>query len=324
MTTPIQILLCDDDSSFASQVAPRLEREVNNHKAISGNANVEITTCTLYGQISEISKASAKAQNYDIILCDLGWGDHNLAGIQILNDFQLSNPEIFAVLYTAQDEDDIIAQTLEWKLNFIDRIIKVDGSEYFFEMLESIVEVVQTRLGKADKQTPIKGKRLISETDLETFENSILPDIKSLHGKLMPLIDSAMSKNVDLQVTFSQNKLGLQFKASRADQQEQRYLKLTETLSKFPRLEAHDLVALSKKMYLEFVKKTYGSFPGLADERGLDLNNIYRVNRRFKNLPIIVFRFDTVQEMIGKKDSSLEDVQNLLASKTLLKCLIEG
>ena len=70
----------------------------------------------------------------------------------------------------------------------------------------------------------------------------------------------------------------------------------------FPRVESHDLLPISKEAYFEFVKEKYGGFPQMAKERGLDLNHIYRVNRKFKNEEYIVYKYDTIREIIGLND----------------------
>lgn len=80
---------------------------------------------------------------------------------------------------------------------------------------------------------------------------------------------------------------------------QKRIEELVFNLKAFPRIEDHDLLPLSKKAYEAFVKEKYGSFPQMAAERGLDLNHLYRVHRKFKEEEYIVYKYDTIREMIG-------------------------
>ncbi|MBI2341090.1 MAG: hypothetical protein HYU99_12105, partial [Deltaproteobacteria bacterium] len=152
------------------------------------------------------------------------------------------HPKIHTVLFTAQDEDAIISQALKWQLDFIDTVIKIDGNDYFNEMLDVIRNQFQRKAAEAD-------------------------------SALFPINH-------------------VKFKGQYLNQ-------LIKSVEQFPRLEPSALLPLNKASYIEFIKKKYGSFPQMAEERGLDLNNIYRVNRRFKGAPFVVFQYDTIQEIVG-------------------------
>lgn len=52
----------------------------------------------------------------------------------------------------------------------------------------------------------------------------------------------------------------------------------------------------------------------MAKARGLDLNNVYRINRRFKNSPFVVLKYDTIQEVTGiqEPDKRTECIKKML------------
>ena len=230
------------------------------------HGSVSIETITHLKAIHDLIADPPALARYDLIFCDLGWSDLTLNGIQLLHDVQMANPRIYTVLYTAQDEDAIISQALKWQLDFIDTIIKIDGNDYFNEMLD----VIRNQFRQKMIEIAGAGDEVSSATTV---------------------------------------KLG------------DRYLsRLFETSEQFPRLEKSDLLALKKSSYIEFIKSKYGGFPQMAKERGLDLNNIYRVNRRFKGAPFVVFQYDTIQEIVGIYDKAESDrtIAKMLVAKEVI------
>lgn len=255
----LNILFCDDNTQFAFNQVETLSRKLKTKYGISP-PSLFIETITHLKGIHDLIDNPASLQKYDLIFCDLGWSDLTLNGIQLLHDIQMAHPKIYTVLYTAQDEDAIISQALKWQLDFIDVVIKIDGNDYFNEMLDVIRSRFQR---KVDEMT------------------SGVSD-----GKRVKLGDHYLNR-------------------------------LIETRQQFPRLDKSDLVALEKSSYIEFVKKKYGGFPQMASQRGLDLNNIYRVNRRFKGASFVVFQYDTIQEIVGIYDKEESDriIATLLAAE---------
>lgn len=317
-----KVLICDDDHGFAKNLKSVFERKA---KLLSQENAVEIffDAVTLYDELVELVRDSEKAQEYQIIFCDLGWGNQNLAGVQILNDFQMSHPYGKTILYTAQDADEIISQTLEWKLHFIDKVIAIQGNNY----LDDLFAVVEDLFSKDWKFKPgvlFKGKRMICEEGFEEFSNQYFPHIQTLQKTLGEFLEKC-EEPLALNVLFDQKEIQVQFKASKSSQATKKYEALLQNYKRFPRLEQHDLLALSKAKYVEFIKNTYGGFPEMAKARFLDLNNIYRVNRKFKNQDFIVFQFETVLEIMGSsnQDESYTNIKNLLAKPSLLKNLVE-
>lgn len=106
--------------------------------------------------------------------------------------------------------------------------------------------------------------------------------------------------------------------------QNRRYEELLAKVQKFPNLDPHDLIPLDKEAYETFVKDKYGSFPKMASKTGLDLNNLYRVSRRAKNDPFVVFQYETVLEIVGSYNPQEREgiIQKLLFSSEHLKELL--
>ena len=134
MAEILNVLFCDDDNQFAQTQSANLSHKLLARFGIEEKA-CRIHPVTHLNQIRKIATTAEESEKWDVIFCDLGWGSLTLEGIQILNDIQLNNPRILTVLYTAQDENETITQALEWKLNFVDQIIRIDGTDYFKEML---------------------------------------------------------------------------------------------------------------------------------------------------------------------------------------------
>lgn len=317
-----KILICDDDMSFAQKLKETFSRKTKLLYA-EQNTFFEFHIVTVFDELVKLANSPEDAQNFDVIFCDLGWGDQNLAGIQILNDFQLSHPYGKTVLFTAQDEDDIISQTLEWKLHFIDQVVSIHGENY----LQTLFEVIENLFEQTFAEQPgvhFKGKRLISNESHAKFCETELLKIQNLQNSLNAFF-SQCEEPLALTVNFDHNHVQIQFKASSESKANKRYLELINNFERFSRLELHEVLGLSKPKYFEFIKKTYGGFPEMAKARFLDLNNIYRVNRRFKNSEIIVFQFETILEIIGAKNAedAHKTLRPLLADTNQLKSLVE-
>ncbi len=112
-----------------------------------------------------------------------------------------------------------------------------------------------------------------------------------------------------------------QNKTIEKNRQKQKLKKWLENIHQFPKIDNHVLLPLSKSAYTEFVKETYGGFPQMARAKGFDLNHIYRVNRKFKHAQFIVFKYDTIKEMVGSysTDESNEQIRKLLVNSEILQ-----
>lgn len=133
------------------------------------------------------------------------------------------------------------------------------------------------------------------------------------------MIDFGLNHH-DCEVHISPSNTEFHLKESAKLKTNKRIAELIEKQRDFPKINEHDLLALNKELYIRWVKEKYGGFPQLAKERRLDLNNIYRVNRRFKNKPFVVFKFETIREILGCYDTmELEStLRQLLAQEDLL------
>lgn len=378
MKALLNVLFCDDDNHFALTQAESLQRKLEVRHAITPQACF-IQTLSNRDRLLQIS-SSKEALNWDGIFCDLGWSNRTLEGIQILNNIQMANPHIFTVLYTAQNEDEIIGQTLQWKLDFIDRVIKIGGPDYFEEMLQILHQqferkrrTIMARIGKdallhlfeelrqivfhASKEEAIlklkpmsleksigqyplpvifpehfgvsfsqgslaslqkwvdkmidqidtiqsgpnvllRGLRLLPRDTRDSFSKLVSGPLGELQSKMLALLETSGQK-LAADISIARNEIELKLRPNPQSQQSLWLEELIKNRQRFPNLSPHDLLALKKAAYIEYVLKTYGGFPQMAEERGLDLNHIYRVNRKFKQSPFVVFRYDTVQEMVG-------------------------
>ena len=260
------VLICDDDASFARGQASDLKKRL---AAWLGEEShlCRIETLSQLAVLRRLSKNPREAIQWDMVCCDLGWGDLTLEGIQVLHDFQLSHPSVFTVLYTAQSENESVGQALEWKLHFVDRVLRVSDRNFFEQLLSLVLEHLQQK-----RSTP---------ATLGREKSKLKPD----------------------------------------QLRQQRMTELMTNLQRFPRLEAHDLLALAKPAYIRFVQEKFGGFPQLAKTTGLDLNNIYRVNRRFKNSPFVVFKYDTIQILFGLFDvqEREKEIARLLCPEDVLR-----
>lgn len=326
----LNILFCDDNTQFAFNQVETICRKLKTKYGV-GSASVSVETITHLKPIHDLIANPPILEKYDLIFCDLGWSDLTLNGIQLLHDIQMANPRIYTVLYTAQDEDAIISQALKWQLDFIDTVIKIDGNDYFNEMLEVIrnrfrrkvveivggaeVEMIRKRLAMyLNPKLPDKipdDKPVIAGYDFyDLFPgcHQLITGRDKLPAGQAEKIRKQIEELIDELSSASTVKLG------------DRYLsRLIEVLDQFPRVENSDLLAIKKSSYIEFIKKKYGGFPQMAKERGLDLNNIYRVNRRFKGAPFVVFQYDTIREIVGIYDKADSDrtIAEMLAAKEL-------
>lgn len=156
------------------------------------------------------------------------------------------------------------------------------------------------------------------------FAKNITKELLQIQEKIQPLL-TTKNKNFSADITISKQGLILKLKSNPVDQKVKVYTDLVVNLSQFPRTENHDLLALDKTKFIEFIKTKYGGFPQMAEERGLDLNNIYRVNRKFKNMPFIVFKYETIMEIIGTYDKSEVQHQTgeLLAQERTIQQVIK-
>ncbi|OVE81738.1 hypothetical protein BVY03_02820 [bacterium K02(2017)] len=391
----LNILFLDDDNAFAKTQSENLERRLKNRYGLDKSI-FNLETITTLESIED----KFKSAKWDIVICDLGWGDLNLEGIQILNNMKMEQPQAFAVLYTAQDpNDDTVSQALQWKLNFIDDIILVEGQDYFEKMMTDIMEVFdKKRLGlvsaldsnklisklescltkKAEGLNSICNEDLKNGYDfkhvfpevnylniyLNQLEAKQLEGVRSRIAALIDLLDQVDNEHnvkikgtrilpADLREQFTKNlseqmiqvqkqlqphlvcndeslaaeilvsnyELTIKLKRNPLDQKLKKYNELIQNKGRYPRLEGHELLALEKIAFIEFIKKTYGGFPQMAESRGLDLNNIYRVNRKFKNMPFIVFKLETITEIIGvyEQEALQDEVKGLLAIESLIQ-----
>ncbi len=249
----LNILFCDDDAAFAARLSQALARKL----ALRFNLGSEEITYSILSSLDDVCRLTADTKQlkmYDMVFCDLGWAGLTLAGVQLLHDMQLAHPEIHTVLYTAQDENTAVSQALSWQLDFIDHVVKIDGTAHFEKMLDLIHSCFQN--------------------------NSHDPKIKS----------------------------GLPYSDKKLDE-------LIRNQHQFPRVSDSTLLALDKIRFFSFIKKNYGGFPQMAEARRLDLNNIYRANRRFKHSYCVVFQYATIKEIVGVVDEneSVKLIAKLLA-----------
>lgn len=380
MNPLLHIVLCDDDSQFAQNQIKELDRKIKTRFMYTDEA----VTISSLSQVDQI-KEKSKQENWDVIFCDLGWGDLTLEGIQILNTVKIEKPQVYTVLYTAQDENDAISQALQWQLDFIDQVIRIEDKDYFSKMLSAVhavfnqkrdallklvddekvvgileqfvdsssdvdsaqlmklsdseiyngykvkdlfpechflahhgkevnqktydevveyIDEIIERLTVGEQQIPVhfKGLRLLDSESRSQFVQKMLPVLQDLQSQLPPLLTVDGEEKFAADISVSHRDICLKMKKNPVAQDMKKYNELIMNLKRYPRVEAHDLLPLNKTKFIEFIKETYGGFPQMADARGLDLNNIYRVNRRFKHLPVIVFKNETIQEIVGERD----------------------
>jgi CheY-like chemotaxis protein len=228
----IRILFCDDDATFAQTLTESLSHKLALRHSLGADL-VEFVTKTNLHELEGLIRDAASLKKIDLVFCDLGWAGLTLKGVQILHDMQLTHPLLYTVLYTAQDENTAVSQALNWQLDFIDAVVRIDGAGHFEAMLKIIYDQIRKR------PTPY--------TD-------------------------------------------------------EKFRELVENHRLFPRVGDGALLALNKVRYFTFIKEKYSGFPQMARERGLDLNNIYRANRRFKQSEFVVFQNATVREIVGIAD----------------------
>ena len=302
----LHILLCDDNVAFVKRLAADVRRKLAEEMEMNQTMCC-IESISRLSALKKLSQNPDEALRWDAIFCDLGWGDLTLEGIQVLHDFQLSHPNIFTVLYTAQDENESVEQALEWKLHFVDRVLRVGEADFLEKRVHTIVE--QWDRKESARAVPITGTRLLPAEMRKMFSEQTLPELKRLRHKISLLFQKSRHKGLTAAIDLSSKEMKLQLKADPDLQKQQRLMELIQNVQRFPKVETHDLIPLSKPAYIEFVQKKYGGFPQMAAERGLDLNNIYRVNRRFKNTPFVVFKYETIQEIIGIYDPEEKEKQ---------------
>ncbi|MBF0103762.1 MAG: hypothetical protein HQM16_00415 [Deltaproteobacteria bacterium] len=394
----LNILLLDDDNNFAATQAENIRHRLHASYGLDKEVFF-IESSTRLDTITE----TISSRNWDVVLCDLGWGDLNLEGIQILNDIKMSYPSVYAFLYTAQDpSDETVSQALQWKLNFIDDIIPIDEQDYTMRMVANIIDVFERKrsllLSKKDPEDTIKlledflkaesvhknkmceknfaegylfkhvfpechylaltepafaddvagvwrGKvlNIIDQLDHQTHEHDVsirgtrlLPknqrvavikdlsrELHDIQKRIQPLLNE-QAESLAAEICVSQYELSIKIKENPIDQRLKKYNDLILNKKRFPRVEGHDLLALDKTSFIEFIKSTYGGFPQMAERRGLDLNNIYRVNRKFKNLPFIVFKYETIAEIIGihNPDALNEKIARLLSQERQIRRVV--
>src|SRR3989338_7997914 len=322
MKKTLKILLCDDDVQFAQNQTANLLRKLKTRHSLSEG------TCWIHplSNLSEIRKIASnpeEAGEWDAIFCDLGWGDLTLEGIQLLHDIKINHPSIFTLLYTAQYEDEIIGQTLEWKLSFVDRILKVGERGFFEKLMTAVMELLQEEKIPADSVKLI-GARLLPDAMSSSHLKKLMTELRYLKGRLQKMLRVTPQETFAAEIDVSSREIRLKLKQDPASQQQQKLQQLLDSLERFPRLSPHDLLPLSKTAYIEFIKKVYGGFPQMAEVAGLDLNNIYRVNRRFKSSPFVVFKYDTIQIILGVLDPANRENQlrELLSPAAVIQKMI--
>lgn len=396
----LNVLFCDDDNHFAVTQSKSLQHKLETRHGITPAA-CHIQTLSSLDRLLQIS-GSKESLEWDCIFCDLGWSNLTLEGIQILNNIQLSHPQIFTVLYTAQNEDEIISQALRWKLDFIDRILKIEDSGYFDAMLQILKERFENKRSKILAQTPkaplmalleelkkivtvssqeqvlrqlknwlqahtledypfpvlfpkhfthiasgnslemlkgwvetmmdevdaiqsapnvtLRGLRLLPKESRTAFSQTVGKRLQELQLELISLVENN-HKDLSADICIAKGTIEMKLRLDPQTQQSSLFQELTENLRQFPNIAPHALLGLEKASYIEYVLKTYGGFPAMAEERSLDLNHIYRVNRKFKQVPFIVFRFDTIQEIIGIYEAEARNaiLQTLLLPPEMLR-----
>lgn len=322
----LNILFCDDDSQFArTQVA-----DLNHQLTIKHG--ILPTTCILQpmtnlAALRKLAKDPAQALQWDACFCDLGWGDFSMEGIQILHDIQMNNPHIYTVLFTAQDENEFIGQALEWKFHFIDKVLKVGDKQFFNKTAQTILDLFYAKdEGSLGKDIQLSGARMLPATTRDLFLTKAAQELKQLQTFFTGLLKVDKNQKLALDISISSEGMQMKLKQDPSSKRPIIYQELLDKLERFPEIEANDLLALSKAAYIEFVQKKYGGFPQMALERGLDLNNIYRVNRRFKNAPFIVFKYETIQEIVASYNTgeSSEEIRKLLCPPALLRKIMQA
>ncbi len=386
----LNVIFCDDNNQFVSDQVESILHKMQVRYGM-GASCLHIIPITNINEIQNLISNPQKLATFDMVFCDLGWSELTLKGVQILHDIKMAHPGIYAVLYTAQDEDAIISQALGWQFDFVDCMIKIEGKDYFEEMIaalheqfvKKIVSLIpadtvgavcellvedETRLAEHCRSLRI-GENLFRDlfpqcAQLVEYKNKLSASkAKDIYRSIQDLIDrlvESQSRSSDIIITgqnhlestkghreklhahlatlkkemtflfelndaadiaadISLSKAGMQikFKPDPKAHLVKRYLDLLEKIENFPKIEDADLLALNKFVYIEFIKKKYGGFPQMAEARSLDLNNIYRVNRRFKQSPFVVFQCFTVREIVGVYDRAESDqiIKNLLATK---------
>lgn len=400
-----QVLFCDDNTQFAYDQVEALSRKLKVLCGMDAEC-IRITPMTSLATIQDMLKEGGDISRYNLVFCDLGWSHLTLKGVQLLHDIQMRDPRIHTVLFTAQSEDAVIQQALQWQFDFIDQIIRVDGHSYFEEMVQVILREYRKKVmrfvtscgasqeacrrlemflrakcgdgphwdeissqcrdvnpggyafldlfpecrqmllhrGKlsaekfrkkkeyleelidrlSSEENPsamtLLGSHLLPADQRKSFRERALVKLESVKKEMNSLFEMDLPPDIALDVTFSRSFVQVKLKSDPAAQTIKRHLELVEKIERFPQIEWSDLVALNKASYFAFIKNKYGGFPQMAKETGLDLNNIYRVNRRFKGSPIVVFQFSTIKEIVGIYDEmmSVKTIQELLATKELI------
>lgn len=309
MPDPFHILVCDDDAHFATNAVAEIQRRLVSCDLAE---LVVVQPLSNVVQLQRIAADPASARQWQVIFCDLGWGNLTLEGIQLLHDMQFSNPNIFTVLYTAQKMEGLVGQTLEWKLHFIDRVLPVDPTHFYVEVVAIITERLQEHRAP-DGAIAFTGLDRLPPAQRESF-------VAAARAAFVPL-QHALADQCAAEIVLTAESAQVRLKTDPSLHRQKKYAELIAAVEQFPRVAPHDLVPLAKSAYIAFIRARYGGFPQMAAARGLDLNHLYRVNRRFQNAPFVVFKWETIQEIIGSYDAaeSLAQVRPLLCPLRVLR-----
>lgn len=318
MTQAFHILFGDDDRQFLTSTVTHLQRQLTTRIP---DIDWHITPVSSLAALRKIVTTPQEAQHWQMFFCDLGWGDLNLEGIQILHDMQMNHPHVVTVLYTAQDANQAVDQALEWQFQFIDHVLRVDDSSTF---RDEVLRVIQEHLMVDDLQfageVGFTATHLVPKPQQPAIIDRIAREMRRLQRNLYAAL-AGTTESLAFELQVAPNQLQVRFRPDPGAEQNQRIAELIDNTSAFPRVAPHDLLPLMKARYIQFIKDTYGGFPAMAKARGVDLNNIYRVNRRFKNAPFVVFKFETIQEIIGiyETEPRIATIQSLLCPASLLR-----
>ncbi|MDO8493836.1 MAG: hypothetical protein Q7S68_00665, partial [Deltaproteobacteria bacterium] len=246
MTKPLlNILFCDDDNQFASsQVADLNERLAK--EGITKETCV-IQSLSNLNTLRKMATTPKEALQWDAIFCDLGWGDLTLEGIQILHDIQMTNPHIYTLLFTAQDENEFIGQALEWKFHFIDKVLKVGDKQFFNKMVKTILDLFYEKdEGSIESDIHLSGSRILSPTTRDLLLTKASQELKQLQTFFSELLKTDKEKKLALDISFSSEGMTLKVKKDPASKRPQIFKDLLDKLERFPKIEPHDLLPLSK------------------------------------------------------------------------------
>lgn len=308
MTRPLRILVADDDPQFANSLAQTLTKRLASAEDAESTP-CDITVIANLARLREIAGQPNRPAQWDVIICDLGWGDLTLEGIQILHDIQMNHPRIGTILYTAQDPTTIAGQALEWKLHFIDQVVRVDQANFIGKLTRTIAAHRRRADHDGEEQIVFHGAHLLPPPLRGRMMERCMPILRQLQRALTDGLANSAATDLAAEIRCTADDIQLAFKPGDRTHQRQRHQVLLEALHRFPRTAPHDLLPLAKVAFIEFIKERYGGFPQMAKERGLDLNNIYRVNRRFRNAPFLVFKYETIQEIVGIYDETERTTQ---------------